>query len=88
MRIPAPATGALLAIAAMLATIPDQGNAAAATKIAREKKQASACVGLSESACGGMASCYWRKATLLKSGKTRRAHCRLKSRASKKPAAT
>jgi hypothetical protein len=51
----------------------------AAKKVKAKRAPPSACVGLDETACAGKAGCYWRKATLLKSGKTRRAHCRKKS---------
>ncbi len=52
-------------------------------QIAKTRKPPSACVGLDQSACGAKSECYWRKATLLKSGKTRRAHCRIKRSARK-----
>jgi hypothetical protein len=62
-----------------------QGWAEEAKKKRAPAKPPSVCVGLSESACAGNAICYWRKATTLKSGKTRRAHCRKKPTRTAKP---
>lgn len=62
---------------------PAAGLAAADAKVAKTRKPPSACVGLDETACGKKSECYWRKAAHLKSGKTRRAHCRIKRSASK-----
>jgi hypothetical protein len=59
------------------------GTATTTTALA-ERKPPSACVGLEESVCASKQACYWRKATSLKNGKVRRAHCRIKRSASKK----
>jgi hypothetical protein len=83
-RLLAPACGVLIAIAAW----PSDGAAAEAVKVARSKKPPSACVGLSETVCSGNAACYWRKASVLKTGKTRRAHCHLKPHSAKKSSST
>jgi hypothetical protein len=45
-----------------------------------EKKPPSACVGLDINACGAKAECKWSKQLTTKAGKTRKAHCRLKTR--------
>lgn len=55
--------------------------------LAAERKPPSACVGLEQNVCADRAECYWRKATTLKTGKVRRAHCRIKRSASKTPPA-
>jgi hypothetical protein len=57
------------------------------TTVAKAKKPPSACVGLDQGACAGMSACYWRKATILKTGKSRRAHCRIRRSAAKTPPA-
>jgi hypothetical protein len=66
----------LLGIAAVCAQAPSSW--AEDIKVAKTRKPPSVCVGLDESTCGGKAVCYWRKATVTKTGKTRRAHCRIK----------
>jgi hypothetical protein len=71
---------AILAIAAVCA--PGSPAGAQEKKSAKTRKPPSVCVGLDESACGGKAVCYWRTATTTKTGKTRRAHCRIKRSAS------
>jgi len=81
----APAWAILLGIAAICTQAPSSW--AEDIKVAKTRKPPSVCVGLDESACGGMAQCYWRKATLMKNGKTRRAHCRIKRSATKNPPA-
>lgn len=85
-RFLAPACGVVLAVTAVAAQA--AGPSEQTTKSAKSKKAPSVCVGLSESACGGNAACYWRKAAVLKSGKTRRAHCRLKTHAAKRKASS
>jgi hypothetical protein len=57
-----------------------------AAKKHRVVKAPSACVGLDQSACGGKAECFWRKASTTKSGKTRKAHCRKKPQRTAKQA--
>jgi hypothetical protein len=71
---------ALLVIAAVCA--PGSSAGAQEGKTAKTRKPPSICVGLDESACGDKAVCYWRAATTTKTGKTRRAHCRIKRSAS------
>jgi hypothetical protein len=78
----APAAASLLAVIALLGPAWAE-DAAVAKKVAKTKKPPSVCVGLDESACGTKSVCYWRKAAHLKSGKTRRAHCRIKRSALK-----
>jgi hypothetical protein len=77
----APAWAVLLGTAAICTLAPSSW--AADTKVAKTRKPPSVCVGLDESACGGKAECYWRKAALMKNGKTRRAHCRIKRSAAR-----
>jgi hypothetical protein len=67
------AAASIVCVAAFAA----EGEAAEAKKRAA-KTAPSVCVGLSEGECAGNAICYWRKAATLKSGKTRKAHCRKK----------
>ncbi len=79
MRLSSPAVFAcLFALGTQASTA-----GAAEIEIAKTRKPPSVCVGLSESACGAKSECYWRKAAHLKSGKTRRAHCRIKRSAAK-----
>jgi hypothetical protein len=86
IRILALASAVLLGIIAICG--PASSASAQDAKVAKVRKPPSVCVGLDKSACGAKSECYWRKATLLKSGKTRRAHCRIRRSASKKaPAA-
>jgi hypothetical protein len=75
---------ALLAIAAVCA--PGSSAGAEEKKAAKTRKPPSICVGLDESACGDKAVCYWRAATTTKTGKSRKAHCRIKRSASKNAA--
>jgi hypothetical protein len=71
--------GAGLVAAACLALA--AANAAEEKKAEKtEKKPPSACVGLDLKACGAKAECYWKEQITTKAGKTRKAHCRLKSR--------
>jgi len=80
-HLQAPVWAILLAITAICA----QATSAWAedVKVAKTRKPPSVCVGLDESACGGMAQCYWRKAITTKTGKKRRAHCRIRRSATK-----
>jgi len=71
-----PTWAALLGIIAICGSV--SSASAEEAKVAKVRKPPSVCVGLDESACGGKAECYWRKAATLKSGKVRRAHCRIK----------
>lgn len=84
-RVPfyAPVSAAVFSLVAVCA----QGASAPAEAqtLAKAKKPPSVCVGLDQSACGGKPECYWRKATTTKTGKSRRAHCRIKRSASKNP---
>ncbi len=72
---------ALLSIAALCASAAP--GWAEGAKVAKARKPPSVCVGLDQSACGGKTECYWRQATTTKTGKKRRAHCRIKRSASK-----
>jgi hypothetical protein len=77
----APVSAALLSIAAICTqAAPAWSEDVKATKT---RKPPSVCVGLEESACGTKSECYWRKAVLTKTGKTRKAHCRIKRSAAK-----
>jgi hypothetical protein len=91
MRISSDATSFAPVAAILLALVVTaaQGPAAQAQdlKLAKAKKPPSVCVGLDQSACGGKPECYWRKATTTKTGKSRRAHCRIKRSAAKTPPA-
>lgn len=80
-QVLAPAWPILLGVATIFA----QGSSAWAEdgKVVKAKKPPSVCVGLDESACGGKSECYWRQVSTTKTGKTRRAHCRIKRSASK-----
>ncbi len=82
-----PAWAILLGIVAICGQASGASAEDPTTKVAKARKPPSACVGLSESACGTKAECYWRKAIVTKAGKTRRAHCRIK-RSAKKAAPT
>ena len=42
------------------------------------KKPPSICVGLDLNACGTKAECFWKQQITTKTGKVRKAHCRLK----------
>ncbi len=81
IRVFVPASVAQLGIIAICA--PSSLASAQEAKVAKVRKPPSACVGLDESACGGKPECYWRKASTTKSGKMRRAHCRIKRSATK-----
>jgi len=80
-HLQAPAWAFLLATVAICALAPSSW--AEDIKVAKTRKPPSVCVGLDESACSGKAECYWRKAALMKTGKTRRAHCRIRRSAAK-----
>jgi len=71
-----PTSAALLGIITICGSV--SLASAEEARVAKVRKPPSACVGLDESACGDKSECYWRKATTLKSGKMRRAHCRIK----------
>jgi hypothetical protein len=83
VRFLAPAGAVLLGVIMIGAQVPSAWAADAAGKAAKVAKPPSVCVGLDESACGGKTECYWRKASLTKTGKSRRAHCRIKRSAIK-----
>jgi hypothetical protein len=72
-------------VLSIVATACVQGSSGAAedAKVAEARKPPSVCVGLDQSACGGKSECYWRKASTTKTGKMRRAHCRIKRSATK-----
>jgi hypothetical protein len=80
-HLQAPVWAVLLATAAICAQT--QASWAQDVKPTKTKKPPSACVGLDQSVCGAKTECYWRKAALMKNGKTRRAHCRIRRSASK-----
>ena len=65
------------AVAAFAAAAIAADDKKAETK--HEKKPPSVCVGLDINACGAKAECKWSKQLTTKAGKTRKAHCRLKS---------
>ena len=68
---------AVAAVAAFAAAAIAADDKKAETK--HEKKPPSVCVGLDINACGAKAECKWSKQLTTKAGKTRKAHCRLKS---------
>jgi hypothetical protein len=53
-------------------------TAATAAPALADRKPPSACVGLKQGVCASRSECYWRKAITLKTGKVRRAHCRIR----------
>jgi hypothetical protein len=52
-----------------------------------ERRAASACRGLDETACAARAECTWVAATKTKAGKDVKAHCRVKRKSAGKPPA-
>jgi hypothetical protein len=52
-----------------------------------ERRAASVCRGLDETACAARAECTWVAATKTKAGKEVKAHCRIKRKSAGKPPA-
>jgi len=82
------ATSPLLLAIAVTCTFVTAAAGEDAKPAATEPKKATApspCKGLDNAACTANAECRWYKEARLKSGKTRKAHCRKKPTRSAKP---
>jgi hypothetical protein len=85
LRLGTSVASAIFALALMGGTVnaqqqkaPDAKKEAAPAKKKVEKKAASPCAGLEETACKANTACSWYRETTTKKGQKRKAHCQKK----------